>query len=166
MGTAFGVLFAGACLATVAWLFHHYLVRLHDARRWLSSGALLVDVDSPFDFYRHHPRKAVSVPLEHLAQRAVEFGPRDTAIVVFGHSWLRGARAVHDLREMGFSAVMNAAGLRTREAFGGRHRQSAEALAQPPHLVELDRVGDADLLPVDADAPRNGGTHTHDTSMR
>jgi rhodanese-related sulfurtransferase len=108
-----GFLIAVALLTTGAALFNHYVVRIRRAHRWLSRGAVLVDVDSPSLFARRHPRGAVSLPLDALQGQANEALKDAPAVVVFAHSWRSGARAVHELRRSGFANVTNAAGLHT-----------------------------------------------------
>lgn len=68
-----------------------YVVRISKARSWLSRGALLVDVDTAGELARHHPRVAVNIPLEDLARRAHELGENNKPLVIFAHSWRRGA---------------------------------------------------------------------------
>jgi rhodanese-related sulfurtransferase len=95
--------------------FQHGIVRLHRAREWLRDGAILVDVDRSKEFGDGHPHPAINVPLEDLARRAHEIGGLRQPIVVFSHRWLRGARAVYELRGIGYHALLNAAGSRVKE---------------------------------------------------
>ncbi len=108
-----GILVALAVLTTWSTLFHHYVVRVRKARAWLARGAALVDVDPPRIFARRHPVRAISIPLEEIARRATDIGSAKQPVVVFAHSWRRGAMAAHELRRRGFVAVTNAAGLHT-----------------------------------------------------
>lgn len=110
-----GILAAALMVGIFAAMFHHHVVRLETARAWIARGAVLLDVDTDGEFALHHPRVALSIPLEELARRAHELHPPETEIVVFAHSWWRGARAVNQLRGMGFWSLHNAAGLRTKE---------------------------------------------------
>ena len=144
MSVPLGLLFGGACVAILAALFHHYVVRMAKAREWLSEGAILVDVDKTAEFAAHHPRVAVNIPLEDLERRAHELGAKSTRIVVFGHSWRRGAQAVRALHGAGFGEIMSAAGLSTKEklsveawrAAEGREARAAKARGVPA-AVEL-----------------------------
>ena len=110
-----GILVAAVMLGTFAAMFRHHIVRMEEARKWLARGALLVDVDTHGEFATRHPEIALSIPLEDLARRAHELRPPATEVVVFAHSWWRGAQAVHQLRGMGFWSLHNAAGLLTKE---------------------------------------------------
>ena len=106
-----GILVAALMVGIVMAMFHHHVVRGEKARAWVGRGALLVDVDTRGEFAQHHPRVAISVPLEELGQRAHELGSPETPIVVFAQSWWRGAQAVYALRGMGYWTLYNAAGL-------------------------------------------------------
>ena len=110
-----GILAAALMVGIFAAMFHHHVVRLETARAWIARDAILLDVDARGEFARHHPRVAISIPLADLARRAHELRPPETEIVVFAHSWWRGAQAVHQLRGMGFWSLHNAAGLLTKE---------------------------------------------------
>lgn len=114
-GTLRGILLAALAVGILTMLFHHAVMRIYKAREWLARGAILVDVDTASEFATHHPRIAVSMPLETLVQQATSLGTRRTSIVVFAHSWWRGAKAVRVLRRIGFSDVYNAAGVHTKE---------------------------------------------------
>jgi rhodanese-related sulfurtransferase len=123
-------------LVASGFLFRHYVVRVHKACALLTRGAILVDVDTAEEFARHHPRVAVNIPLEQLARRVHELGGLERPIVVFAHSWARGARAVHRHGMRGFTEVLNAAGLYTRERLSVAGLRTAEAQA-PKDLAEL-----------------------------
>lgn len=105
-----GLLSAAIIILIFAALFYHGIVRMETARRWIERGAVLLDVDTGGELAVRHPRVAMSVALEDLPRRAHELGPPETFIVVYANSWWRGAKAVHDLRGMGFWNLQNAAG--------------------------------------------------------
>lgn len=115
------------CAGVLALLFHHYVVRIRRAGSWLWRGALLVDVDAAGEFALQHPRVAVNIPLQDLARRAHELGGNNKPLVIFANSWRRGAQALHELRGIGYSEVMNAAGLRTKEKLSAEASRAAEA---------------------------------------
>lgn len=131
-GILLGVLVAGILMAG----FHHAVVRIYKARDWLARGAILVDVDSPGEFADHHPRIAVNIPLETLVQQADSIGARNRRIVVFAHSWWRGAKAVRELRRLGFVDVFNAAGVQTKEELS---MVAARSPAADDNAIELSR---------------------------
>ena len=95
-GTWQGILAAALILGIFAAMFHHHVfVRLEKARHWLERGAVLLDVDTHGEFALHHPRVALSIPLEDLARRAHELHPPETLVVVFAHQLVarRASRA-------------------------------------------------------------------------
>lgn len=108
LGFVVGAAFCGV----IALLFRHHVTRRFRARALLERGGVLVDVDAPEEFVRHDSQGAINIPLEELAMRAHELGPRGTPLVVFAQKFWRGARAAQALRGMGFWEVMNASGLR------------------------------------------------------
>jgi rhodanese-related sulfurtransferase len=114
------VLVVVAYFGLTAALFYYFAVRIDRARALLLRGGLLVDVDRAPEFARHHPSIAVSIPLEDLEVRSAELGASNRPLVVFAHSWLRGARAAHILRAIGFAEVLNLASVRTRETSSER----------------------------------------------
>ena len=129
-----------AYLVASGFLFRHYVVRVHRACALLAGGAVLLDVDTAEEFARHHPRVAVNIPLEELEQRVREVGGVKRPIVVFAHSWVRGARAAHRLGLQGFTVVLNAAGLYTQEKLSEAAERAGEARA-PKDLAELSPGG-------------------------
>ncbi|CAN5807652.1 hypothetical protein BH11MYX4_BH11MYX4_01000 [soil metagenome] len=135
-GAWIGLLAGGALCSVFLAAFHHYVMRMSKARAWLSRGALLVDVDTAGEFARHHPRVAVSIPLEDLGPRAHEVGPSEQPLVVFAHSWRRGAQAVRRLRGLGYWEIMNAAGLQTKEQLSAAAARAAKA-REAQDLTEL-----------------------------
>jgi rhodanese-related sulfurtransferase len=130
-----GLVAGGLLCGLFALLFHYYVVRIFKARDWLTRGALLVDVDEAGEFARHHPRVAVSIPLEELARRAHELGGPKQRVVIFAHRWSRGARAAQLLRAVGFEEVMNAAGVETKEKLSAEAARVAARKA--PEVIEL-----------------------------
>ena len=107
-GVSAGVVIIGAILLT--WWRDE--VRVAEGRRLMRWGATLVDVDEIEDFEREHVDGAKNIPLTQLAQRADELGPLDVPIVVYGRGRLRGARATHELRKLGYHQVFNMGGFR------------------------------------------------------
>jgi len=131
-----GIVLAALAAGILMALFHHAVVRIYKARDWLARGAILLDVDSPAEFAEHHPRIAVNLPLETLVQDVGTIGARNSRIVVFAHSWWRGAKAVRELRRFGFVDVFNAAGVHTKEELSMAAARSAPA---EDNEIELSR---------------------------
>jgi rhodanese-related sulfurtransferase len=95
--------------------FHHDVMRTFEAKDRLRHGGVLLDVDREGDFVERHPRLAMNIPLDELAQRADELGSKNTPVVVYAHRWRDGMKAVHLLRSLGFQDVFDAAGVRVKE---------------------------------------------------
>ena len=131
-----GILLAVAAAGILMVLFHHAVVRIYKARDWLARGAILVDVDTASEFADHHPRIAVSLPLELLVEHAGSIGERNSRIVVFAHSWWRGSKAARELRRLGFVDVFNAAGVHTKEELS---MAAARAAPSVDTEIELSR---------------------------
>lgn len=132
---------AAFIVAAIATRFHHDVVRIYEARERLLRGALLLDVDAAGEFARHHPRVAINVPLDELEQRTADIGPIDRPIVVFAHSFRRGARAVRALRSMGYRDVFDAAGVRTKEQLNEALATAADFRNNERETVELAATG-------------------------
>jgi rhodanese-related sulfurtransferase len=113
-----GLLAGSALGGSFVTLFHHHVMRIARARKWLSRGAILVDVDPDGEFARRHPELAIHIPMQDLARRAHELRERERPIVVVANRWRHGAQAVHLLRGVGFAELLNAAGARSMDQFG------------------------------------------------
>jgi rhodanese-related sulfurtransferase len=76
-----------------------------DARALVEKGARLVDVRAPEEFASGHVPGAVNIPVQDLAQRMGEVGPKDGPVVVYCKSGNRSGRAASLLKEAGFTAI-------------------------------------------------------------
>lgn len=99
----------GAILLVVvfAWMF---LGRKGDvdgtaARKLVADGALLLDVRTPGEFSDRHIEGAVNIPVEALAGRMAEVGPKDRPVVVYCRSGNRSASAKRQLLAAGYASV-------------------------------------------------------------
>lgn len=101
-----GVLFAVVFVFGTLGLWWLDGTRLKIARRLVSEGAPLVDVDAPAVFERDHLKNAINIPLGELDRRAHELD-RNRPVVVYGRGRLRAARAAHALRALGFHDVVS-----------------------------------------------------------
>jgi phage shock protein E len=75
------------------------------ARELVARGAVLLDVRTPEEFRDEHVPGAVNVPLQELAARLGEVGPRDRTVVVYCRSGRRSAEATRLLEHAGFRHV-------------------------------------------------------------
>ena len=78
----------------------------------INSGALVLDVRTPGEYYGWHYPGAVNIPLQQLEPRLDELGDRKRSIIVYCTVGSRSHYAVMLLRSYGFSDVLNGGGLR------------------------------------------------------
>lgn len=76
-----------------------------DAHQLVASGALLLDVRSPAEFAGGHIDGARNIPVDQLAGRLAEVGPKDKAVVVYCRSGARSSSATQVLRSAGYTQV-------------------------------------------------------------
>lgn len=77
----------------------------------IAAGAKIVDVRTPGEFADEAYPGAVNIPLQSLAGRLGELGPKDGPIVLYCASGARSAQAARMLKDAGFTAAVNAGGL-------------------------------------------------------
>lgn len=76
-----------------------------EARRLVSTGALLLDVRTPEEFAEGHIQGALNVPVGELPERLSDLGSGDRPIVVYCRSGARSGRAKRLLEKRGFTSV-------------------------------------------------------------
>ena len=74
-----------------------------DARRFVESGARLVDVRTPEEFAAAHIPGAVNIPVQDLERRMEELEPKDRPVVVYCQTGNRSGRAAGMLRNAGYA---------------------------------------------------------------
>ena len=77
----------------------------------IQAGAAVVDVRSPDEFADGAYPGARNIPVNALANRVAEIGPKDKPVVVYCASGGRSAVAQQILKANGFTDVTNAGGL-------------------------------------------------------
>ena len=75
------------------------------AKEAMKAGARLVDVRTAGEFSEGHLKGAVNIPVDELAKRMAEIGPKDAPVVVYCRSGKRSARAKQMLLDAGFKLV-------------------------------------------------------------
>lgn len=75
------------------------------ARAMVRDGALLVDVRTPREFAAGHLEGALNIPLQELAERMAEVGPRERPVVVYCQTGSRSEVATELLRQAGYQTV-------------------------------------------------------------
>ena len=76
-----------------------------DARALVANGAALLDVRSRGEFAGGHLDGAVNIPVDQIANRSGEIGPKERPVVLYCASGMRSASAASTLRSLGFTSV-------------------------------------------------------------
>lgn len=105
--------------SSCAWLSLLWLVLLpgcstisgQEARALVQGGALLLDVRSPEEYAAGHVDGALNIPVDALATRLDEVGPKERPVVVYCRSGVRSRKARALLLEKGWVKVENLGGL-------------------------------------------------------
>lgn len=71
-------------------------------RQLIEQGALLLDVRTRDEFQDGHVSRAVNIPVQELAQRISEVGPKTRPVVVYCRSGGRSAAAAQLLTQAGY----------------------------------------------------------------
>ena len=77
----------------------------------INNSAAIIDVRTEEEFEEEHYPNAICIPVNEIAQRAAEIGPKDRPVVLYCASGARSAYAARILKSLGFSKVINAGGL-------------------------------------------------------
>lgn len=77
----------------------------------INQGAAVIDVRTEEEFEDEHYPNARCIPVDQIAERANEIGPKDKPVVLYCASGARSAYAARILKMMGFTQVYNAGGL-------------------------------------------------------
>lgn len=78
-----------------------------DLKQLVKAGAKLVDVRSPGEYAGGHIDGAINIPLDQVARRLADFGPKDQPIIVYCRSGARSGQAQKSLENAGFKEVYN-----------------------------------------------------------
>ncbi len=77
----------------------------------IQAGAAVVDVRTEDEYMDEHFPKALNIPVNELAARAAEIGPKDKPVILYCASGARSAMGARILKSLGFADVTNAGGL-------------------------------------------------------
>jgi phage shock protein E len=83
----------------------------NSVKEMIKSGAKIIDVRTEGEFADGSYPGAVNIPLNGLAARLGEVGPKDGLIVLYCASGARSAQAARLLKQSGYTNVTNAGGL-------------------------------------------------------
>lgn len=76
-----------------------------EARTMVANGALLLDVRTPAEFSDGHVDGATNIPVQELASRMAEVGPKTRPVVVYCRSGARSATATGMLKSAGYQVL-------------------------------------------------------------
>ena len=105
------VLWLGA-VALVAFFLFARAGAESGAKEAIKVGAKLVDVRTPEEYDAGHLANAINIPVDVLANRLHDIGPKDAAVVVYCRSGSRSARAKQILLDAGFARVLDLGSMR------------------------------------------------------
>jgi phage shock protein E len=77
----------------------------HDGREKVAAGALLLDVRTPMEFADGHVQGAKNIPVQELAARIHEVGPKSRHVVLYCRSGARSAAAAQLLTRAGYTVT-------------------------------------------------------------
>ena len=78
-----------------------------EAKKWVASGAKLLDVRTPSEFDSGHLDGALNIPVELVRSRAKKVLRPEQPVVVYCLSGARSSLAARELRAAGFQKVLN-----------------------------------------------------------
>ncbi len=77
----------------------------HHGRKLVEEGALLLDVRTPDEFREKHIERALNIPVQELANRLGELGPKARSVVVYCRSGARSALAATLIKNAGYEVL-------------------------------------------------------------
>ncbi len=80
-------------------------------RKYITQGALVVDVRTPEEFNAGHYKGSINIPLAELERNIKLFGDREKPIVVYCRTGNRSGKAKTILEKYGYKKVINGGGL-------------------------------------------------------
>lgn len=76
-----------------------------DAHTGSSTDSIVLDVRTREEFAASHVPNAMNIPVQELAARHAELGPKTTPIVIYCRSGARSSTAANLLTRLGFSKI-------------------------------------------------------------
>ncbi len=77
----------------------------HKGHELVDNGALLLDVRTRDEFQERHIDRALNIPVQELANRLGELGPKQRPIVVYCRSGARSALATTLMKNAGYDVL-------------------------------------------------------------
>jgi phage shock protein E len=77
-------------------------------KKWISDGALIVDVRTPEEFKAGNYKNSINIPVDEIENKLKIFGDKDRLIIVYCRSGNRSGKAKKILERHGYEKVLNA----------------------------------------------------------
>jgi len=77
-------------------------------KKWISEGALIVDVRTPEEFNAGNYKNSINVPLNDIEKNLEIFGDKNRTIIVYCRSGNRSGKAKKILEKHGYNKVLDA----------------------------------------------------------
>ena len=76
-------------------------------KKWISDGALIVDVRTPEEFNAGNYKNSINLPVGDMEKNMEIFGDKDRRIIVYCRSGRRSSNAKKILKAHGYTKVIN-----------------------------------------------------------
>ena len=80
-------------------------------KKWVSAGALIVDVRTPEEFKAENYKNSINIPVTDIEKNIKLFGDKNRLIIVYCGSGKRSGQAKDILEKHGFNKVLDAGAL-------------------------------------------------------
>lgn len=91
---------------------HENTFQSPEARNYIDSGALLIDVRSNEEFQRGHAEHSINIPYAQIKSAIAKYETdKSQPIVLYCNSGRRAEVARQDLQDLGYTQVINGGGL-------------------------------------------------------
>ena len=89
-------------------LFKYTINKNSTIKKWVSEGALIVDVRTPEEFNAGNYKNSINIPLDDIEKNIDLFGDKNNQIIVYCRSGNRSGKAKKILKKHGYDKVFNA----------------------------------------------------------
>lgn len=88
-------------------LFGGKSVDAEHVKTLVADGARVIDVRTPGEFASGHVNGAINIPVQSLASRLNDVGPKDKPVVLYCRSGARSGSAASMLKQAGWTEVVD-----------------------------------------------------------
>jgi phage shock protein E len=82
-----------------------------EIKKWITDGALIVDVRTPEEFSSGNYKGSINIPLGDMEKNLIRFGNKEQKIVVYCRTGNRSGKAKEILEKNGYKNILNGGGL-------------------------------------------------------